>query len=118
MQLPEIIDHIILSFLGIKPRKKCYAITRKKTACRNATHHAQLLCTTHQIMLARQNMDLPFSTVFQTYKMIYARHRRYFNFRKKHDIYGGRRKYSWAAAVNSQKKPNAFMYTMGDILCL
>jgi hypothetical protein len=87
MQLPENIDHIILSFLGIKHRKKCHAVNQNKRVCKNNTTKHRLLCTIHHKMLDRQIMQAPFSSIFQTYKIVYGTNRiKHYNPRRKYNF--------------------------------
>ena len=70
MHFPETVDHIILSFLGIKHRKRCCAITKRKRVCRLKTKKHRLLCALHHKMLNYKISNQPFSTIFETYQMI------------------------------------------------
>ena len=40
---PENIDDLIFSFLGIYQRKKCRAITKKKTVCKHKSKQNNLI---------------------------------------------------------------------------
>lgn len=86
MHLPEIVDHIILSFLGINHRKRCCAITKSKRVCRLNTKKHRLLCTLHHKILDNKIKNQPFSAIFETYQMIFYRNR--FFQKSKFDTYG------------------------------
>lgn len=86
MHFPEIIDHIILSFLGINHRKRCNAVTKSKTVCRLNTTKHRLLCTLHHKKLNDKIKNQPFSTIIETYQMIFNQ-KRFFQ-KPKFDIYG------------------------------
>ena len=46
---PEDVNILILSFLGISPRRRCFARTRKKTICKKSVKNTKcnILCPLH-----------------------------------------------------------------------
>ena len=84
MYLPETVDHIILSFLGIKHRKRCQAVNKNKTVCKNKTHHNKLFCKTHTKFLNKTPFSKPFETIIKTYDLVYTKKR--MSSKKKHNF--------------------------------
>ena len=81
MYLPETVDHIILSFLGIKHRARCQAVNKNKTICKNKTHHNNLFCKTHTKLVNKHLFSKRFETIIKTYDLVYTKKR--MNSRKK-----------------------------------
>ena len=70
---PENIDDLIFSFLGIYQRKKCRAITQKKTVCKHKSKQNNLLCKIHR-KIVEQKIKTNFSSIYETYKLIFTHH--------------------------------------------
>ena len=75
MYLPERVDHIILSFLGIQYRKRCQGVNKNNKICKNKSLHNKLFCKTHTKILNKNSFTKPFETIIKTYDLIYTKKR-------------------------------------------
>ncbi len=74
---PEDVNINILSFLGITPRRRCYARTRNKTICKKSVKNTNcnILCPTHDYYRFKKPLFRRFEGITYLANLTDANHR-------------------------------------------
>ena len=64
MEIPHEVEELILSFVGLKRKKRCLAQTKSGKICKRKTGNKHILCAQHMKLVQNKQLNTGISPMF------------------------------------------------------